>query len=155
MQLKRVLVLTAFLLSACAGLGLREPLNVNVVGMEPLAGEGMEARFAVKIRIQNPNDTPLEFNGVSLRLDLRGSSFATGVSDAAGTVPRFGETVLTVPVTVPVSAIIQQVVGFATSDRTRADYRLRGRLAGPGFGAVGFESTGEITLPGDFGAGAR
>lgn len=133
-------------LGGCAGLG-HEALNVNVVGLEPLAGEGMEARFALKMRVQNPNDVALEFDGVALALDLRGERFATGVSDAKGVVPRFGETVLTVPVSVPVSAIVQQVIGFATGDRTRVDYRVRGRLAGPGFGSVHFDSNGEIQLP--------
>ena len=33
--------------------------------------------------------------------DLRGMSFASGVSDQRGTISRFGETVITVPVTVP------------------------------------------------------
>lgn len=136
-------------LAGCAGLG-REPLNVNVVGLEPLESQGMEARFAVKVRVQNPNDTPLEFDGVSLNLDLRGSSFATGVSDARGTVPRFGETVLTVPMSVPISAIVQQVVGFATGDRAKVDYRVRGRLAGPGFGGARFDSSGELQLPKEF-----
>jgi LEA14-like dessication related protein len=68
----------------------REPLRVNVAGLEPLAGEGLEMRFNVKLRIQNPNDTPLEFQGVSLQLDLNGKPFASGVSDEAGVVPRFG-----------------------------------------------------------------
>jgi hypothetical protein len=84
---------------------------------------------------------------VSVRLDVRGQRLASGVSDARGTVPRFGETVLAVPVTVPVAAMVRQAIGLATGDRTRLDYELTGRLAGPGFGGVGFSSTGELALP--------
>ena len=134
-------------LSGCAGLGFGEPVNVSVVGMEPMAGQGMEGRFLVKRRVQNPNDRPIEFDGVSLELDVRGSRLATGVSDQTGTVPRFGESIVQVPVSVPVSALVRQALGFATGDRSRADYRLRGRLAGSGFGGVSFSSTGELTLP--------
>jgi LEA14-like dessication related protein len=147
-------MLLGFALGGCAGLG-QEPLNVNVVGLEPLESQGMEARFAVKIRVQNPNDTPIEFDGMSLNLDLRGSSFASGVSDAKGTVPRFGETVLTVPVSVPLSSIVRQVVGFASGDRSKIDYRVRGRLSGPGLGGARFDSTGEVPLPKELGGVAK
>src|SRR5262249_42600307 len=77
-----------------------DPLNVSVAGVEPLDGEGFELRLAVKVRIQNPNDAPVEYNGVALTLELNGKKFGTGVSDEAGTVPRYGETVVTLPVTV-------------------------------------------------------
>ncbi len=137
------------LLAACAGFGLSEPLRVNVVGLEPLEGQGMEARFAVKIRVQNPNDTPIEYDGVSVALDVRGSTFASGVSDARGVIPRYGEVVLTIPVSVPVSAIFNQVIELARgSDPLRTEFRLRGRLASPTLGGVRFESKGELALPG-------
>ena len=134
-------------LAGCAGLGVREPVNVSVVGMEPLPGQGMEGRFLVKLRVQNPNDRPIDYDGVSLELDLRGSRLATGVSDERGTVPRFGETIVQVPVSVPVTALVRQAIGFASGDRTRADYRVRGRLASPGFGGVSFSASGELALP--------
>jgi LEA14-like dessication related protein len=140
----------AALLAGCAGFGLQEPLNVNLVGLEPLEGQGMEARFAAKIRVQNPNDTPIDFNGISLALDVRGERFATGVSDAAGTVPRFGETVLTVPVSVPVASMVRQLLGFvAGGGDARLDYRVRGRLASPTLGSRSFDSSGELKLPFD------
>lgn len=142
------LAVLAFLVAGCAGLGLREPLHVSVVDIEPRAGQGMEARFTVKLRIQNPNDAPLDFDGVSLDLDLRGKSFASGVSDQRGSVPRFGETVIAVPVTVPATSIIRQVFGLATGDRGKVEYQLRGRLGGVGLGGTRFEASGEIEMPG-------
>jgi len=82
------------MLSACASMPSRDPLQVNVAGVESIPGEGMELRLLVKLRVQNPNDTPIEFDGVSLNLDVMGRDFASGVSDQAGTVPRFGEAVV-------------------------------------------------------------
>ena len=108
----------------------------------------MEARFTVKLRIQNPNDASIDFDGVSLDLDLRGMSFASGVSDQRGTVPRFGETVVTVPVTVPATSIIRQVFGLATDDRRQVAYQLRGRLNGGGLWGTRFDASGEIEIPG-------
>ena len=134
-------------LAGCAGLGLSEPVQVNVVGIEPLPGEGMEVRMAVKLRVQNPNDAALDFDGISMTLDVHGSTFATGVSDARGSVPRFGETVITVPVSVSALAAVRQVIALATGDRSRVDYALRGRLSGPALGTMRFESKGEVALP--------
>lgn len=134
-------------LAACATLSGREPLTVDVAGVEPLPGQGMEGRFLVRLRVQNPNTDPVPFDGVAITLDVRGQRFASGVSDVSGTVPRFGETVLAVPVTVPVSAMVAQMMSLASGSSPRLDYDLRGRLAGPGFGGVRFSSSGELTLP--------
>ena len=149
MNLRILLILGwIYALSGCATFALNDPLRISVAGMEPLEGQGMEARFAVQLRIQNHGDKPLDYDGVALDLDLRGMSFASGVSDQRGTIPRYGETIITVPVTVPATAIIRHVFGFATGDQTRVDYRLRGQLGGSGFGGGrNFDSQGEITLP--------
>lgn len=137
-----------FILSGCTALKLQDPLRISVAGLEPLEGKGMEARFAVQLRIQNHSDKPFEYDGVALDLDLRGMSFASGVSDQRGAIPRFGETIITVPVTVPATAIIRQVFGLASGDRTKADYQLYGRLGGAGLGiGRSFDSQGELTLP--------
>ena len=138
---------TVIIMSGCAGLATRDPVNVDVVGIDPLPSQGMEGRFMVKLRVQNPNEQPVEYDGVYVELDVRGSRFASGVSDEKGTVPRFGEAVVSVPVTIPVSAMVRQAVGFATGDRTRFDYELRGKLAGPMLRGVSFKSKGELAMP--------
>ncbi|MDQ3185970.1 MAG: LEA type 2 family protein [Pseudomonadota bacterium] len=139
----------AIILSGCAALTPREPLRVSLAGIESLEGKGMEARFAAHLRIQNHSDTQIDYDGIAFDLDLRSISFASGVSDQRGVIPRFGETILTVPVTVPATAILRHAFGLATGDRrTKIDYQLRGQLGGPGF-ALGryFDSKGEISLP--------
>src|SRR5262249_7004928 len=100
------------LLSACAPLAHRDPLVVTVAGIEPLQGEGLEMRMMVKLRVQNPNDTPVDFNGTAVQMAVQGKSFASGVSDKPGSVPRFGETVVTIPVTISAFSMIKQAVGF-------------------------------------------
>ena len=134
--------------AGCASLGLQRQVWVEVAGLEPLPGQGMEGRFLLKLRVQNPNEAPVEYDGIAVELEVRGQRLATGVSDERGTVARFGEAVVAVPVSVPVSALVRQALGVATgSAGARADYRLRGRLAGPGFGGTSFESRGELSLP--------
>ncbi|CAB3688466.1 hypothetical protein LMG22037_02852 [Paraburkholderia phenoliruptrix] len=142
------LVTFALTLTACAGLFGGDPLRVNVAGIEPLEGQGLEMRFNVKLRVQNPNDSAVSFNGVSLDLDLNGKSFASGVSDQSGTVPRFGETVLNVPLTVPAFAAVRQAFAFAgAAESGQVPYVLRGKLAGGPFGTTRFIDQGTLSLP--------
>lgn len=134
--------------SGCAAWMGQEPLRVNVAGIEPLQGEGMETRFNVKLRVQNPNASPVEYDGVSLELELNGSSFASGVSDQRGAVPRFGEALIDVPLTVPAFSAVRQAFAFADSAQVgRFPYVLRGRLAGGIVGGTRFIDQGTLLLP--------
>jgi LEA14-like dessication related protein len=142
-------LLATLMLAACASMPSRDPLQVSVAGIESLPGEGMELRLLVKLRVQNPNDTPIEFNGVSLNLDVMGRGFASGVSDQAGTVPRFGESVIAVPVTVSVMRMARQVLGMLDGKPVdKVTYSLTGKLNGASlFGTQRFTSKGEFELP--------
>ena len=138
----------AVLLSSCAALPGHDPVQVQVVGVEPLQGEGLELRFLCKLRVQNPNDAPITYDGIYLELEVRGSTFATGVSDESGTVPRFGEVVLSVPVAASTLRLARQAIGmYMSGDRSKIDYVLKGKIGGSTFGSVRFESKGEIPLP--------
>jgi LEA14-like dessication related protein len=138
----------ALLLVGCAALTAHDPPRVNVVGVEPLASEGLEIRLAVKLRIQNPNDAPIEYDGIALDLEVNGKPLATGLSDARGTVPRFGEAVLSVPVTISVLAAVRQAKGLIDGPpRDGLPYVLRGKLAGGVFGTVRFASEGTLAWP--------
>ena len=141
--------------AGCTGLQSRDPIQVFVVGVEPLQGEGLELRMRIKLRVQNPNDLPLDFSGVSVQLDVQGRPFATGVSDAGGRVPRYGETIVDVPVSISMLRIAGQAIGAMTSESTgKLTYELSGKLAGTGFNGARFKSKGELTLPAEIsGAG--
>ena len=142
------LALGGLLSGGCASLQGREPIQVIVAGVEPLQGEGLELRMLVKLRIQNPNDLPLDYNGVSVQMDVQGKPFATGVSDAVGSVPRFGETLVEVPVSISVFRIARQAVSFmGNGSREKLAYEMTGRLAGPARYDVHFRSSGEISVP--------
>lgn len=144
-----VLALLLLTLSACALLPNRDPLNINVVGFEPLASQDMEVRFAVKIRVQNPNDTAIDYNGVALDLSVNGQPLASGVSDQAGSIARFSETVLSVPVSVSAFSVLRQTLGLSqTQSLDNLPYVLRGKLAGGLFGTMRFSDSGKLSLPG-------
>jgi LEA14-like dessication related protein len=145
-----VTMLAVVTLGGCAGLFGRDPLRVSVAGIEPLASQGLEMRFNMKLRIQNPNENALDFDGVSIDLQVNGKSFASGVSDQHGSVPRYGETLVSVPLTVPAFTALHQVFSLAGSDAPAGQfpYILRGRLAGGLTGGTRFIDQGTLSLPG-------
>jgi len=148
-MIRRLLLITLLAagVAGCAGLSGSDPLKVSVVAVEPLPGQGLELRLAVTLRVQNPNDRPVDYDGVALSLEVRGSDFASGVSAERGSVPRFGEALIVVPVTVSAMSMLKQAYGLATGGNSKVDYLLRGKLAGSGFGGVRFEARGELELP--------
>ena len=134
--------------SGCATLQGRDPLQVTVAGIEPLQGEGMELRLLVKLRVQNPNDAPVDYNGIALEMDVQGKTFATGVSDAHGSVPRFGESVIEVPVTASAFRMARQALGLMNGGTGgKISYELSGKLNGSVFSTVRFQNKGEFELP--------
>jgi len=82
-----VVALTLLSLQGCAIFQRSDPLQVTVAGIEPMEGQGqgLELRLLVKLRVQNPNDAPIDYNGVAVEMIVQGKTFATGVSDASGT----------------------------------------------------------------------
>jgi len=146
-----VVALAPLSLHGCAIFQRSDPLHVTVAGIEPMEGQGqgLELRLLVKLRVQNPNDAPVDFNGVALEMDVQGKTFATGVSDAAGSVPRFGETVITVPVTASAFRMLSQAFGLVQSGGSgKITYEMRGKLNGSGFNSVHFRTQGEFDLAG-------
>jgi LEA14-like dessication related protein len=88
------------------------------------------------------------YSGAALSLDLNGRKLASGVSDTVGTVPRYGETTFTVPVTISAFNMVRQVFGFIEADEGgEVRYRVRGKLEGGIFGTRRFSDEGSVRLP--------
>jgi len=61
-----LLISLVTIISGCATMPGIDAPNVRVVGMEPLPSEGLEVRFALKLRVQNPNQSTLRYNGLAV-----------------------------------------------------------------------------------------
>ncbi|WP_236192941.1 LEA type 2 family protein [Pseudomonas glycinae] len=143
-----ILSLLLLSLSACALFPNRDPVNINVVGLEPLPSQDLEVRFAIKLRVQNPNETAIDYNGIALDLEVNGHSLASGVSDQTGSIPRFSETIVSVPVSISAFSVLRQTLGLSqTQTLDNLPYVLRGKLAGGLFGTMRFVDTGKLSLP--------
>ena len=150
------LSVATWLPQGCATLQGRDPLQVTVAGIEPLESQGMEMRMLVKLRVQNPNDAPVDYNGVALEMNVRGKTLATGVSDAAGSVPRFGEALIDVPVTVSAFRMLSHAMGMMQSSVSGPiTYEMKGKLSSSGFNATHFHTRGEFELPAMAAAGTE
>jgi hypothetical protein len=146
------------LLGGCASLQGKDPLQVTVAGIEPLQAQGqgqsegqgqgmaMEVRLLVKLRIQNPNDAAIDYNGVALEMNVQGKTLASGVSAESGSVPRFGETVIDVPMTISAFRMVRQAIGMMQGGGVnKISYEMKGKLSS-GFTATRFTTKGEFDL---------
>ena len=146
--------IAALTLSGCALLPWSAVApTVHVVGIERVAGEGLERRFQLKVRVQSPNPRPIEFKGLALTLELNNRAVGQGVTGEQGNVPAHGELLMSLPVTVSAAPETLQLLGFADRlPRGDLPYTVKGRFTGGmvtqilGTEAV-FESSGSLRLP--------
>ena len=115
-------------LSACASMGTGlEPPDVWLIGLEPLPAEGnLEQRLRLQLRVANPNDEALAFDGVSLTLDLNGQRLGRALGNERVTIPRLADDVIELTATTHVFAIVRQVMTLPQKEGI--DYEVRGRV---------------------------
>jgi LEA14-like dessication related protein len=145
-----VAMAVAGIVGGCAAFPVADPVQVTLADIDSMPSEGLEMRMLVRLRVQNPNDTPVQYDGVYLKLDVLDRTFATGVSDERGTIPRYGEAIVAIPVTVSMLRVAGNVIGMLEGGLPpdRVNYKLEGKLNAPGFGSTHFNAQGEIAMPG-------
>lgn len=141
------IVLTSLILiSGCAGLGHRmETPRVTLVSINSADIQLLEQRYALTLRIQNPNQDAMEIKGLSFDLELNGESFAQGVSNQAVSVGPFDEALIQVTVSSGLLNIINQL---NVLDRRRGEqlaYRISGKVSVAGqLRSIPFERKGQL-----------
>jgi LEA14-like dessication related protein len=146
---RRVLtVLLALSLGGCALFTRQDPVQVTVVGIEPLPGQDLEMRMALLLRVQNPNEQALDFDGMALTLKVNGQPLASGVSDQSGRIGRYAERVVKVPMSISAFGMLRQIYGL---DRLQGldglPYRVDGKLSGHGMSTWRFSDSGTLKWP--------
>lgn len=132
-MMRRALLLTGlfWLLSGCAGMAPRlESPNVSLVNVQLLDATLFEQRYALTVRVQNPNSLPLSVSGLRYRLDVEGLKLAHSVSQSGLDLPAYGEQLLTVELVSGLPQILQ----------------LADKLRREGGDALRFAFTGDLGL---------
>lgn len=128
----RILAVLALCLAAagCATLGTLEAPELKVTSFRVLEQEAgsLEQRFAVGLRVINPNNRDIEVDGLDFSLDLNGRRLARGVSNENFTLPRLGEAETTVVVSTSLLDVLRQAVQLGQRQDEQLEYRLRGKL---------------------------
>jgi LEA14-like dessication related protein len=146
--MKRWLSIFLLALAGCAGMQSRlEPLSVTLADIRPAQIGLLEQEYAIRIRVQNPNNAQVRIGGLSYQIDLNGELFAKGVSRQSTLIPAFGEVVLDATAVGNFGAIVTQIMQMQRSGAPEHfSYRLKGKVAS-GPTSLPFDSQGKIELP--------
>lgn len=93
LSLTGLLGFAAFMLSACASLGMNyEKPKVAVTSIKMKEPQGLSQRFGIGLNISNPNAVALPIKGMSYALRVNGYELVQGVTNNIGELAAFGET---------------------------------------------------------------
>lgn len=154
-------VLPGLLSCTSGGMRVQSPY-VTLANVEVNDITLFEQHYQVRMRIQNPNGFVMPISGMSYELFINDHRFARGVSDVSVSVPRFGETVVTVRMVSDLGSVLDS---FQTRELRAGEgynvfrYRLNGRIrladrpltdlfrrSAPPSGSVPFEYEGEFNV---------
>lgn len=143
------LLLTIFL-SGCAGLPANtQPVRVNLVSMNVVDIQLFEQRYALTIRIQNPNPQPLKVAGLDFSLRINGEDFADGVSNRAVEIPAYGEATTEVEVSSSLFKLFEQFRALEERGGDGLNYRIKGSVGlDESWTRLPFEREGRIGMGG-------
>lgn len=141
-----VLFWAGLIIAGCAGLPAQvDPPQITLAGLNLANLNLLEQHFNLQLRMQNPNDFDLPIAAMSYALEINGKPFATGLSNRAVTVPKFGSELVEVEAISNLGGLIEQ---FNHLPKGNVHYRLKGAAhLGSGDRKVPFEQNGEIALP--------
>jgi LEA14-like dessication related protein len=122
-----------------------EPPHVGLTDMRIVDATLFEQRYALKVRVQNPNAVALPIKGMDYRLDINDVELGRGVSDNTVTVPAYGEAVLEITLVSSLGRILDQVRALKSGKGQSLRYRLVGGISiANRIGKLPFDYHGEI-----------
>jgi LEA14-like dessication related protein len=107
-----------------------ESPEVLLVNIKPLDTTIFEQRLQVDLRIRNPNDFDLEVTGIDFTLHLNDKRLARGLSNKSSTIPRLGDSVLSVQTTTSTLDVMRQLLNFRQDQDVT--YQIEGVLHSQG-----------------------
>lgn len=102
------------------------PPRVSLASLSILQLGLLEQRYRIGLRLENPNDHPINIRGLEFAVQVNGQDFASGVSNQGALLPELGEAVVEIDATSTLSAVVGQLSELQRSQSL--DYRLTGKL---------------------------
>ena len=143
--------LPLLLLAAClpAGCSTLPPNTsaprISVAGLRIIDIDLLEQRYALRLRVQNPNDFALSVSGMDYAVELNGRDFAKGVSDRRMDVPAYSERLFEVEITSGLADLVHQLQALESGRSKGLRYRIHGHVRLEGIGSrVPFEHAAEL-----------
>ena len=142
-----LILLASIFLGACATLSpYKDSPRVSLVNIQPQEIGMLEQRFALQLRILNPNDVAIPVEGLSYAIEINDREFAYGVSRQSVEIPAFGEALLDVEVASNLLNVMQQLQALRSETRNSLAYRLTGKISLANSPAsLPFDYSGELT----------
>ncbi|MDP5071202.1 MAG: LEA type 2 family protein [Congregibacter sp.] len=109
--------------------------EVELLALQPMPSQGMEARFLVKLRVVNPNSVPLEINGMAYEVFIRDSKVLSGVSNQGLKIGAYSEGIAELEVAAGMFgslALIRDLMSNPTAGGL--PYKLNAKLSRSGLG---------------------
>ena len=149
-------MLAAFALAGCVGVG-EERVEVHLADVALLDATLLEQRLRLTLRFQNRGGVDLPVDGLAYRIEASGTTIASGVSNQAFTVPRFGEARVDVEATSTLAGVLRQIIDLQRQSGASAS-NLRYRIYGTASltpqpmslgraGSFSFDTVNEFPLP--------
>jgi len=148
-------ILLLLVLTGCAGFSSLEKPKVTLADIQIQEVKTLETAFLVQLRVMNPNNRPLEIEGLSCDVELDGRKFASGLQGGQGTIPAYGSVLVPMEVYASVLDMFTSVLGVLQNQNEPGavgrpiSYRLKGkvRVSSGGFSHnLPFASEGEVKL---------
>lgn len=142
------LMLLTVWLGGCASLSSHpEPVRVTVSDLRVIEATMLEQVYGLTLRVQNPNDTPIEFQGMSFKLAINDLEFGSGVSDSRVTVPAFGDAKVEVRLVSTLFRLFRHLRALQDDSDGPLSYQIAGRISlADRLGWLRFREQGELDL---------
>jgi len=123
-----------------------QPPQLAVTAVAFGGGNLQQQPVRLTLHASNPNDRAIAIRDIECNLELAGTAFAQGTTEAAFTLPALGETDFTLNLTANLDNVLSALAGGLTHHTL--DYRLYGkvRLQGGLVRAIPFDQRGKVRL---------
>lgn len=120
--------------------------KVSIADIRMLDSTMFEQRFAIKLRVQNPNNFSIPVSGLNYQVSLNGSAFGSGVSNHAFNIPKNAESLVEVEATTSLPSVMKALSGWM-KNKDSLSYAILGNLnVGNRSSAIPFDYSGELSL---------